>query len=51
VTRLRLACHGFLWENQSHIGLANAGYEMKVRKADLEQATLRQRGKSPAAAL
>ena len=37
-TRLRLVCHGFTWQNESHIGLANAGWELKLRKTDLEQA-------------
>jgi hypothetical protein len=36
-TKLRIVCHGHLWENGTHIGLAWGEWEVKARLQDISE--------------
>ena len=36
-TKREVICKGFLWRNETHYGLQHAGYEVKVKIADMRR--------------
>lgn len=36
MTKIAFASHGYLWQNETHVGVVFDKYEIKLRKCDIE---------------